>query len=237
MSDLSLWKLICEIRYPTAVLLADNMGNIANRWQGKYGLTDWEINLLESVTIHDKDRIITLRTGLQKSSAFMEIPENYEEFSDLATSFFVTILSILKIEKINRIGFRVIQLAEIRDIEVSVTDLRTKLFRLQDEEWDILGGHPTSTSLTFTFDLGKNKANFRISTLRKETFVNIFDSPKSKKMLPSFALIVDFDLFVTNPSVKKRDFKKFIEDFLLSGQNEVQDRVIRFVTQYGGFQE
>jgi len=166
----------------------------------------------------------------------MEIPESYEKFLDITTSFFVYLGNSLDIKQISRIGFRIINLNEYNNFDRLVANMRKKLYKLGDEEWDILGGPPVEVNFPLNLKLGKNQVNFNLMPLRKETLVSLFDSPTVREILPKIALLIDFDLYATNPEFKKNDIKRFLVDFLEFGKTEVQNKAIEFVEYFERFE-
>jgi hypothetical protein len=147
MSDLIVWKIICQIRYPPSPLLVDNRGKIAAKWHGKSNLTDWQINVLNTVTIRNKFQTTDLTVGIESSSVVMERPQDPKNFRELAPEFLFDTLTTLDVKKINRIGLRIIQLLEHNDFSRLVTNIKQRLYSLQDNDWDILGGNPVDVGL------------------------------------------------------------------------------------------
>jgi hypothetical protein len=166
----------------------------------------------------------------------MERPQSPDIFCDLAPKFLLDTLNILNVRKINRFGLRIIQLLEGINFDKLVTNMRQKLYSLQDNDWDILGGHPVDVGFPLTLSLGDNKANFNMEPMRKEQLLKLFESPATKKGLPHVSLVVDFDLYITSPRVSPKGYDKFLSDFITSATKEIQDKSARFVDHYGGFE-
>ncbi len=237
MNDLKTWKIICQIRYPPSPLLVDNRGKIAAKWRhGKFDLTDWKIDFINSVIIYNKFQTTLLTAAIENSSVVMERPQSVENFQDLAPKFLLDTLTTLDVRKINRIGLRIIQLLERNNFGKLVANMRQKLYSLQNNDWDILGGNPVDVGLPLTLSLKENKANFNIEPIRKEQLLKLFESQATKKVLPDISLSVDFDLYKTSPNLSPNDYKKFLLDFITSGTKEILDRSARFVDHYGGFE-
>ncbi|MDY7079415.1 MAG: hypothetical protein SXV54_21085 [Chloroflexota bacterium] len=234
MNDLRVWKAICEVRYPPAASLFDNRGKIASKWQGMYDLTEWRI-ARNNVIVHNRSETVLFQAGFKNVVFVMELPSRYKDFSEQAINLLSGTLEILEISKLERIGLRIIQLAERKSFKVLMTDMTKKLYRLSDDDWAPFEGPPIDVGMPLTFSLGENRVNFMIGPMHKEQLDGYFTSAETKGQTPSTVLFVDFDLYRKDPKLRKKDFKKSLTEFLKLGESEILPRSTAFVEQFGGF--
>ncbi|MBN2115393.1 MAG: hypothetical protein JW730_02415 [Anaerolineales bacterium] len=234
MTDLKIWKIIFDIRYPAAADLFDNRGKIAAKWQWTSDLTEWRISN-NQVSIHNKSGTTFLNAGFKNTSVVMELPESHIQFSNQASEFSTWVLDVLEVKKIDRIGLRFIQLAKKQHFKLLVTRMREKLLALSEEDWEYLGGHPEDLGLPLTLSLGDNKANFMVGPMKSDQLANYFESPDVKGKLPSVAVFVDFDLYRSEPSFLPNSRSKEISEYLKSGSQQILDISEKFLARYGGF--
>lgn len=234
MGDLKIFKAICEIRYPSSARLFDNRGYFATSWQGKYDLTEWKISQ-NQVIIHNKSDSTSLQVNYRSSVAVVEMPENFNKFRHLATDFLCDVLDTLQVTQIDRIGLRLILVAEREKFKVLVRKLSQSLYSINDNQWEKLGGVPEDISLPLTLSIGERKANFILGPMDKEELSTHFTSRDVKDILPDVAIFVDFDLFEHNirlvPKSRKNDIRLFIED---SGKT-IEKMSNEFIDEFEGF--
>ena len=141
MTNLTICKSIWQLRFPSAALIFDNRGQIATEWQHKQGLSEWRITQ-NSVIIHNPDNSIQLSAGLRDVTVTTEMPSTYQDFQKLAADFTLKTLGTLNPDKISRVGLRLMFVAERPHFRQLVTKMRTQLYKLQESDWNILGGYP-----------------------------------------------------------------------------------------------
>jgi hypothetical protein len=234
MSDLKVWKAMWEIRYPHAPRLFDNRGAIAARWMGQSDLTDWRISN-NRVEIYNGSNSTFLRVGLQAIAVVMEFPERYTDFCEQATTFSVETMKTLDVRKIDRIGLRLLLIAERKNFKALVNSMREQLYRLEDDDWKVLGGYPQDVGFPLTLNVEDKTASFMLRPMEKDRLVGHFESNEVKEKLPAVALFLDFDLYEIEPRLHPKSFQKDLSAFLRSGGELIQDMSNRFVAQYGGF--
>jgi len=234
MTDLKIWKIVFEIRYPATANLFDNRGKIAAKWQWTSDLSEWRISN-NQVSVFNKSGTTFLNAGFKNTSVVMELPENHTQFSERALEFSTWVLDLLQIKKIDRVGLRIIQLSKKQHFKLLVTKMREKLLALSDDDWKSLGGYPEDIGLPLTLSLGDNKANFNLGPMKSEQLVNYFESNDVKGKLPSVALFLDFDLYRTEPDLPLETRSKEIGDFLKSGGQQILEISDKFLSKYGDF--
>jgi len=234
MTDLKIWKIVFEIRYPAAANLFDNRGKIASKWQWTSDLSEWRISN-NQVSVHNKSGTTFLNAGFKNTSVVMELPENHTLFSDRALEFSTWVLDLLQTKSIDRVGLRIIQLAKRQHFKLLVSKMREKLFGLDEEGWTSLGGYPEDLALPLTLALGENKANFTLGPMKSDQSVNFFESNDVKGKLPSVAVFLDFDLFRSEPNFPSETRSKNLGDFLKLGSQQILDISDKFLDRYGGF--
>jgi len=234
MTDLKIWKIVFEIRYPAAANLFDNRGKIAAKWQWTSDLSEWRISN-NQVSVHNKSSTTFLNAGFKNTSVVMELPENHAQFSDRALEFSIWVLDLLQIKKIERVGLRIIQLSKKQHFKLLVTKMREKLLALNDDDWQSLGGYPEDIGLPLTLTLGDNKANFTLGPMKSEQLANYFESNDVKGKLPSAAVFLDFDLYRIEPNFPPETRSKEIGDFLKSGSQQILEISEKFLSRYGDF--
>jgi hypothetical protein len=234
MTDLKIWKIIFDIRYPAAANLFDNRGKIATKWQWTSDLTEWRISN-NQVSIHNKSGTTFLNAGFKNTSVVMELPESHTQFSNLASEFSTWVLDLLDVKKIDRVGLRFIQLAKKQHFKLLVTKMREKLLALSEEDWESLGGHPEDIGLPLTLSLGDSKANFTVGPMKSDQLANYFESNDVKRKLPSVAVFLDFDLYKNEPNFSLGTQSKEISEYLKSGCQQILDISDKFLARYGGF--
>lgn len=234
MTDLKIWKIVFEIRYPAAANLFDNRGKIAAKWQWTSDLTEWRISN-NQVSIYNKSSTIFLNAGFKNTSVVMELPESHTQFSSQASDFSVWVLDLLQVQKIDRVGLRFIQLSKKQHFKLLVTKMREKLLALSEDDWESLGGYPEDIGLPLTLVLGDNRANFTLGPMKSDQLANYFESKDVKGKLPSAAIFLDFDLYRTEPNFSVETRSKDIDDYLKIGSQQILDISDKFLTRYGGF--
>lgn len=234
MDDLKIWKAICEIRYPTAALLFDHRGDFAGMWQNGV-LTEWSISR-NHVSIFDEDHHTTLNVGLTSAGVIQELPISYQVFSNLSVRFFINVLKTLKIEKIDRIGIRLIQIAERKNFKQLVRKMAGDLYGVSDDQWEPLGGFPEDIGMPLTLRLGENSANFKIGPMKRKQLARELMSEDAKKQLPGVFVIIDFDLFGNEPSFVPKYYRSNIQSFFDAGEVEILPASKAFLDQFGGFE-
>ncbi len=235
MHNLEIWKAIWEVRYPASAALFDKRGQIAAKWQWKSDLTEWRIGH-NQVTIHNKSNSTYLRAGHFSIVVVMEQPESFRDFCDQAANFSIDTLELLNIQKLDRVGLRLIQIAERQKFGALVTKIRKQLYRLNDDDWNIFGGYPEDVGFPLTLNLGDNRANFNFGPMEKEQLAPHFESDTVKNELPPVALFLDFDLFQTEPKIYPKSYRKEIREFLKSGGKQIQKTTASFIDRFGGFE-
>jgi len=236
MSDLKIWKAICGIKYPAAAALFDRRGDIAARWRSKFDLTDWRIAPSEVTLLNSTAGTPRFQVGHRGTVCVMELPKRYREFRDYAFDVLCDTLETLDVGKLERVGLRLLLLAERRSFKALLTRMRRELYRISDEAWSPLGGLPIDIGFPLTLRIGDCKANFTMGPMEKEQLEGYFDSVAVKEKLPATALFVDFDLYMEEPDFRPKDFKKELSQFLDLGESEVVSRSKRFIEQFGGFE-
>jgi hypothetical protein len=235
MNDLKTWKIIFEVRYPTAALLLDHRGKIASQWQWSHDLSEWRI-ANNQVFIHNKSGTIVLIAGLRGLSVTMELPESHDIFNSLAVDFASSVLTLLEIKSLDRVGFRTIQIAPRKHFKLLASKMTQNLYGLSDEDWKIFGGPPEDIGFPLILKLGENRANFNAGPMRDTQLGNLFESPTVKAKLPKAVLSVDFDIFQDNPRFIPANAHKDFSNFLKTGMRQVLDISEKFMERYGAFQ-
>jgi len=234
MTDLVIWKAIWEIRYPPAFTLVDKKGEIATRLQRMPDMKQWRISDTE-VAFTNGTNTMSLIVALGRTAVVMEGPRRYGDFCDPAADLSIEMLNTLSVQRIGRLGLRLIQIAERKNFKALLAKMREQLYTLEAGDWDIIGGYPQGMAVSLTLDLAENRANFILAPMEKEQLTSFFESKQVSAELPSAGLLLDFDLYRTEPKLFPKSYKKDLRDFLISGGEQVQDMSARFVDRYGGF--
>lgn len=234
MSDLQIWKIVHEIRYPAASLLFDNRGKIASKWQWTSDLTEWRISN-NQVAIYNKSNTFSLSAGFKNCSVVMELPDNYDSFCNQAVEFSSWVLEILQVNKIERIGLRFIQAAKRQHFKLTLTKMREQLINITDEDWEILGGFPEDLGLPLTLSIGEYSASFTLGTMKKDQFTNYFEASSIKDKIPPALLYLDIDMYKINPDFSRNSYHEQISDFLKSRSQNILEISNKFIDKYRGF--
>ena len=235
MSDLKIWKAILQINFPSSASLFDNRGKIATTWQHKHGLTEWRV-AQNQVDVHNKALTRALVVNHRSISAIEELPESYDEFSQLAGDYSSSTLNVLGVRKIERAGLRLMFVAERKNFRSLVNKMKKGFYKLDDEAWGFLGGDPADVGLHLVLNLGDGRANLSLGPMEKIELERQFESEEAKKAIPEVSLLADIDFFYREPKWHPKSYRKQIGLFLEDGKNEVQEMVNRFVDHFGGFQ-
>lgn len=235
MNDLKVWKAIFEVRYPPAATLFDIRGKIASKWQWTSDLSEWRISN-NQVDIHNKSNSTFLSAGFRKSVTIMEQPDTIEDFIIRATDFSTDVLISLKVDKIERVGLRLLQLAERKHLRQLVDKMRKALFKLEYQDWNSLGGYPVDIAFHLTLKLGENNANFNLGPMENDRLVRLFESFEVQKNLPSISVFLDFDLNRTDPKWARESYKTHLGEFIESGTKQILEMTKNFLDRFGGFQ-
>lgn len=234
MANLKLYKLILAIRYPHAALLLDNRGRIASYWRGKYGLTDWRI-AQNDVYMHSMDHSIYANLQLQQCAIVMELPSSSKAFVEFASQFACKAISDLEIKSVDRIGIRIIQVEPRLHYKLLQSTMRKKLYRLDDESWNKIGGLPEDIGMSFILRIGDKLGNFTIGPMEKEQLSTYFVSEKVKENLPESVLFVDADIYQKEPSETIFNKEKTIEAFISEVIGQEKILLDNFMSQFGDF--
>lgn len=234
MSNLQIWKAIWQVRFPPSALLFDSRGAIATRWQFHDDLTEWKM-ANNAVNIHDKDQTLFLNVDARSLSVVAEAPENFERFQSNVSEFTLDTLERLQVRRIERIGLRLIQLESRNSFTVLAGALRRHLYRLSEEEWQILGGYPEDVGFPLVLSLGERKLNWHMGPMAKAQLESIFEAEKVKNRLPEVCLFLDCDLYQEEPKLFEKSFRKSINEYVTVGTAELLKMTSDFVDRYGGF--
>lgn len=236
MNDLYILKVLFEVRYPHAAALFDCRGKIANRWRGTSDLTEWQISN-NQVVIHNKSNATLLRVGIRNAVMTMEFPESYEGFVDQAAEFMADILEELSVQKLNRVGLRLIQVAERRQFKNLVTKMRKALFTMSGSQWNIVGGTPDDIAFPLTLSIGEYRANFKISPINKDQMIREYlESEAAIDQAPKVALCVDFDLYQSDLKWAHKMYPGKLREYLTDAGDKIIKISADFVNHYGGFE-
>lgn len=236
MNDLYVLKILFEVRYPHAAALFDCRGKIANRWQGVSDLTEWQISN-NQVVIHNKSNATLLRVGIRNAVTTMEFPESYEEFVGQASDFMADTLDKLDVQKLDRVGLRIIQIAERRQFKNLVTKMRKALFTMSGSQWNILGGPPDDIAFPLTLSIGEYRANFKIGPINKDQLMREYlESEAAKSQAPKTALCVDFDLYQSDLKWLPKMYPEKLQEYLIDSGDKIIKISGDFVNHHGGFE-
>jgi hypothetical protein len=225
--EFQLWKAIWEVRYPAAGLLFDKRGEIATKWQFQEDLTEWRISN-NQVVIHNLSKTRMLLTSLGRMSVTEELPKNYKTFSNLALTFTNDVLDTISVSKISRIGLRLLFVSPSKSFKGLVRRIGKKIYKLEEQDWNILGGYPEDIAFPLVLKIGENKANFKFGPMEKEQYQRdeVFSTEEALQKMPPVSLFIDFDLYKLDPLGKSRDI--MLKEFLDNGGSHIQDTVVKF---------
>lgn len=227
VNEFRLWKAIWEVRYPAAGLLFDKRGAIATKWQFQEDLSEWRISS-NQVVVHNLSKTKLLLANLGRVSVAEELPKNYKAFSNLAFAFTSDVLDIIEVSKISRVGLRLLFISPSKSFKGLVRKIGRKIYRLDEQDWNILGGFPEDIALPLVLQIGENKANFKFGPMEKEQYQRdeIFSTEEALQEISPVSLFIDFDLFKLDPIGKSRD--TMLKEFLNIGGSQIQDTVSKF---------
>ena len=233
MSELKLLKAIWEIRYKAAGMFFDNRGRIADRWYMRNGFENWNI-ARNNVRLTNQDMSMQLYVD-HRRTAFDAEGWALDKFCPQAALVTAWTTKLLRIRKIERIGFRVQYIAERESFEKTYEAMINKLFALNDEDWLVFGGKPLDVGFPLTLAFGEHKANFRMGPMTIEEYENILQSPAVKSKLPEASFFIDFDMYHENPIFASSDFKKEYRNFMQNSGILMQRISNNILEHYGGF--
>lgn len=235
MSDLTLVKAICQVRYPANARFVDIRGKIASRWHEADGeLSQWRLNS-NAVQISNKQNSRAFAIDVRSLSSVMEFPPNQEVFVTESLPFLLHTLQWLEVRKIERIGLRFVFYAKRENIVQLTNRLRTRLFKLTDEEWDMLGGRPTDIAFVTIHKYQDASIQIRLGPMERSQLAETFESEIKDRELPEVSLFVDGDLFEQEPSFKLNSLDRYLKRFMEEGGNYIVETINRFVEHYEGF--
>lgn len=235
MGDLKLLKAICEIRYPAAAMLFDYRGKIATKWQHHLpDLTEWKISH-NQVTVHNESNSTFLQVGHRVAVAVIEMPGRFSEFGHLANDFLGDVIDTLQINKLERIGIRLLLGEEHKTFKVLVNKMRRAFYKIEDDGWNILGGLPEDIGLPLTLKVKDYKANFQFGPMEKKQLAERFNSSYAKEKLPEVIVYVDFDLFKLDPKYTPKNKQAFLRTFIMDGGETIEKMSNEFLEHFGSF--
>lgn len=232
MNDLKLWKYILEIRHPASSLFFDNRGKIANRWQWTNDLSEWRISN-NQLTVYNRENSTFLNAGFKNISVSMELPENLNSFCSLAAEFSSYVIDLLELKNIQRIGYRMIQIAPRKHTKLLTNTIRKNVFGLTDEDWNIFQGPPVDLAFPLVFQLEQSMLNFNIGPMAIEQLSGHFESQEVKNKLPKVAFFMDMDAFQINPDLNISESKSYISEFIKTSANVIDDISLKVMERYG----
>lgn len=235
MNDLKIWKAIFEVRYPAAAQFFDNRGKITGKWQWTNDLSEWRITN-NQVSIHNKSNSTFLNASIKNLSVSMELPDSQDAFISLAAEFSSWVLNLLEVKKIERLGFRAIQIAQRKHFKLLVNKMRQNLYGLNDNDWEIFRGIPEDIAFPLVLNMGETKINFNMGPMKNEQLSGFFEAPEIKNKLPNVALYVDFDVFQTEPKFSQNNLYQNFLGFLDTGIHQIMDISNKFMDKFGAFQ-
>lgn len=234
MSDLKLLKAIWQIRFPPAASLFDNRGKIASRWQDPRGeLSEWRISH-NQLDVHDRRNRVLLRVDLRAVSVVMEFPDSYQAFAERAAEFSTYILDTLEVTTVDRIGLRLIRVAERDNAAKIVNQFQTKVYRLTDEDWKILGGRPRDVGLHLVMDYEDSLLNIALGPMKAAQLANHFESNGAEEQLPDVCLFADADLYKLEPRLRTNSRAKLIRRYLNEDGPRVMGMIDEFADRFEG---
>jgi hypothetical protein len=233
MSDLRLWKVVLEVRFPHAATLFDNRGKIAAKWRGQFDLTDWRISQ-NHVTLYNKRNDIALNVGLQNIAIILEMPKSFETFQKLAIDFCVWTLDTLNVIAINRIGLRMIQIARRKNFKNLVNKTK-QLYTLNDNDWQLFEGQIEDVGFPLTLNFGDKKANFNFGPMQSTQLANYFESRAIIHELPSVSILIDIDIYQNDPDTPAEKYHDFIDNYIRTCQDQIIGITNKFLGRFGGF--
>jgi hypothetical protein len=235
MNDFKIWKMVWDVRYPATSMLFDNRGKIASKWQWTSDLSEWRISN-NQVTIHNKANTTSLTAGYRNSSVVMELPKNTSEFNSIAADFSAYVFDTLQPKKIERMGFRIIQVAKRAHFKLVASKIRENIFGLSEADWQIFGGPPVDIAFPLTLAFGEDKASFTLGPMKVEQLSDYFEADEVKKSLPKVALFMDFDFYNDTLEAYPSDSLKSFSDFLNTGTRQIKEISDKLMDRYGAFQ-
>lgn len=235
VDDLKTWKAIWQVRYPPAALLMDHRGALAGRWQHKKeDLTEWLI-ANNQFKVHDLANMLLLQADLRSVTIVVESVERQNLFAELATEFTFDVLDTLDVKRIERVGLRLLQVAERANFKAMCHQIRRGFYRLTDDEWQVFGKEPDDVGLSLVFRYEERTLNWNFGPMAKSQLETYFDSTAVKQSLPETSIFIDCDLYQPDPKFHRKEFKKELARYMESGMEQITGLTARFMGQYGGF--
>ena len=234
MSKLKLLKAIWEIRYEPAATLFDNRGRIADKWYQSNGFEDWVVGR-NQVTLTNRANTINFHVEFRKMHLEIE-GLGLKEFCQTASIITGWTSKVLKIKKIDRIGFRNYLIIERDSFEKTRERLIDRLFKLNEDDWNAFGGEVVDVGFPLTLDYGETKANFRMGPMQKKQYDSILRADEVKDLVPESSFLIDFDMYQNYPSnLRSSDLSKSYRSYLEKTGGMMQNISNNIMSQFGGF--
>jgi hypothetical protein len=235
VSKLQVWKAIWQVRYPAAALLLDHRGAIADRWHNHSDLTEWKINH-NTVRVHNRSQTVYLSADHRACSVVVEGPEAYEQFAADALAFTFETLEMIKVRKLERIGLRIMQIEPRDSFQKLCGTMRRRLYKLSEEQWNVLGGYPRDVGLHLVLVDGDSRINWSMGPMEQDQLLPQFESEEIQKRLPKVSLFLDCDYSLEEPGYSAKALEKELGRYLHDGVRRIHELTHAFVDQFEGFE-
>jgi len=197
ISDPLVKRAVCQIDYPRSVKLITERGNLAHELMKK-----WKLNEFGTAA---QDETIALRNlafkqwvylGPRSSRIMVNDPGVFTNFESRADQTLKQICGELSIEKLARIGVRLIFLAEVQNYNFS--ELNSALINVFLNNQAISGlklqnQSPCDMAIVLDYQVDNHSSHLSIGPLRKEEIVKRFD--ESETSVPEVSIMIDSDYF------------------------------------------
>jgi len=224
------WKYIFEIRYPATAYLFDRRGFLIEQFKGE-PFTKWRIER-NRIDLYDKGKTISVFAGFKNAGATVENPPNYTYFRDHIQRWLRLITPEIKYNRIDRIGFRAINLVEINNLsfEQLFRSFVNSYLTVNQELWGLKVAKPKDIGIVVDLVDGDNKLHVVTGPMEQVQAKTYFESNEVQERVPQLSIFADVDYFASNPNFEESRMIQAIMRFV----NDAAGKIESYLGEYMG---
>lgn len=227
------WKYIFEIRYPASAYLFDKRGIIVEQFKSE-PFTLWRIER-NRVDLHNKENSISVFASFTNAGATAEDPPSFSYYRDHIQRWLRLIVPEIRLNKITRIGFRVITLVEINNMnfEELFDSFVNSYLKVKDGLWGLKAVKPVDIGVSLDSVAGGNRVHMVTGPMEQEQAKGYFECSEVRDKIPALSICVDLDYFAENPKFGESklvgDIMRFVNEAGKGGELNINEFLAGFV--------
>lgn len=226
------WKYIFEIRYPASAYLFDKRGVIIEQFKSE-PFRHWRIER-NRVDLHNKENSISVFAGFNNAGATVEDPPSFSYYRDHVQRWLRLIVPEIRLNKITRIGFRVITLVEINNMNFKelFDSFVNSYLNVKDGLWGLKAVEPVDIGVILDSVVGGNRVHMVTGPMEQKQAKEYFECSEVKDKIPALSIFVDLDYYAENPKFGESKLVVDIMKFVNEAGKEVELNINEFLTGF-----